>query len=323
MARRLDAGERARIEVLSKEGFGDGEIAVRLGRSRAAIWREKKRCGPGAYCAVGAQARADAAAGRPRRSKLASDAGLARLVQDRLKERLSPHAISAELRELGYKVCAETIYRACYANCGRSGLAAGTWAELPRSRRRRKPRGRCEQAKRSPLGDYRPIADRPAEADHRQEPGHWEGDLIIGKANKTAVATLVERSSRHTLLAALPDGHDANSTARAVAAALSRQPETMVKTLTWDQGTEMARWAGIEESLGIQVYFCDPRSPWQRPTNEQTNGILRRWLPKGTDLNIGAARLAVIEDRINTMPRKLHNWDSAQTIYTALCRDHH
>ncbi|MCY3862193.1 MAG: hypothetical protein OXG67_09555 [bacterium] len=150
MARRLGAGGRARVEVLSEEGLGDGEIAERLGRSRAAIWRERKRCGPSAYCAVGARARADAAAGRPRRSKLASDAGLARLVQDRLKERLSPHAISAELRELGHKVCAETICRACCANCGRSELAAGAWAELPRSRRRRKPRGRCAPGPHGP-----------------------------------------------------------------------------------------------------------------------------------------------------------------------------
>ncbi len=323
MARRLDAGERARIEVLSEAGLGDGEIAERLGRSRATIWREKRRGAPGAYRAGGAQAAAEGRARRPRPSKLASDEVLGREVQERLKERLSPHAIAAELRDLGHRVCAETIYRACYANCGQSGLAAGTWAGLPRARRRRKPRRRCEQAKRSALGDYKPIADRPAQADSRAEPGHWEGDLIIGKANKTAVATLVERSSRHTLVVGLPDGYDANSTAKAVAAALSRQPETMVRTLTWDQGTEMARWADIEKSLGIEVYFCDPRSPWQRPTNEQTNGILRRWLPKGTHLNIGAARLAIIEDRLNNMPRRLHRWNTAQTVYHALCRDHH
>ena len=171
MARCSGAGERARIEVLAARGFSDARIAALLGRGRATIWGERKRCAPGACCAVGAQARADAAAGRPRRSKLAADAGLCRLVQDRLKERLSPHAISAELRESGYRVCAGAICRACYADCGRSGLAAGMWAELRRSRRRRKPRRRCEQAKRSALGDYRPIADRPAEAGARAGPG--------------------------------------------------------------------------------------------------------------------------------------------------------
>ena len=323
MARRVCSEERVWIEVLSGEGLSDAQIAKRLGRDRATVWREKKRCGAGAYCAVGAQADADAGAKRPRAPKLGADAALCREVQQRLDERLSPHAISAELAELGMFVCAETIYRACYDPAAPSGLAAGTWNKLPRARRRRKPRSRCEQAKRSPLGDYRPIADRPASAEGRQEPGHWEGDLIIGKANRSAVATLVERSSRCTLVVGLAGGYDAPSTARAVAAALRRQPAAMLKTLTWDQGTEMAKWADIEKTAGIEVYFCEPRSPWQRPTNEQTNGILRRWLPKGTDLDIGAARLSVIEDRINTMPRKLHNWSSAQTIYNDLCRDHH
>ena len=136
------------------------------------------------------------------------------------------------------------------------------------------------------------------------------------------MATLVERASRHTLVVPLPDGYSAPATARAVTAALARQPAHMVKTLTWDQGREMARWADIEKNLAITVYFCEPRSPWQRPTNEQTNGLLRRWLPKSTDLNIGPVRLAVIEDHLNTMPRKLHNWNSAQTAYTALSCNH-
>jgi len=244
-------------------------------------------------------------------------------VQKRLDERLSPHAVSAELAELGYRVCAETIYRACYDPREGSGLEPGTCKKLPRARRRRKPRSRCEKAKRSVLGDYKPVADRPASAEDREEPGHWEGDLVIGENNQSAVATLVERASRHTLVVALPGGYDAPSVAGAVTQALRRQPGCMLRTLTWDQGREMARWAEIEESLGIDVYFCDPHSPWQRGTNEQTNAILRRWLPKSTDLNIGAARLAVIEDRINNMPRKLHNWNSAQTVYDALCRDHH
>ena len=119
---------------------------------------------------------------------------------------------------------------------------------------------------------------------------------------------------------ALPDGYDAHNTAHAVAGALSRQPRHMVKTLTWDQGREMARWQHVENATGAKVYFCEPRSPWQRPTNEQTNGLLRRWLPKGTDLNIGTVRLAIIEDRLNTMPRKLHDWHSAHLMWSALLR---
>ena len=136
------------------------------------------------------------------------------------------------------------------------------------------------------------------------------------------MATLVERTSRHTLVVALPGGYDANTTARAVTQALARQPAHMAKTLTWDQGREMARWAHIEKALGIEVYFREPRSPWQQPANEQTNGLLRRWLPKSTDLDINPVRLAVIEDHLNTMPRKLHNWNTAQTIYDDLCRNH-
>ena len=322
MARRVCSEERVWIEVLSAEGLSDAEIAARLGRDRATVWREKRRCGGGDYCAVGAQAGADARAARPKAPKLAADPGLASAVAERLGQRWSPHAISAELAELGLFVCAETIYRACYANSAETGLEPGSWDKLPRQRRRRRPRGRCENAKRSALGGYRPIADRPPAAESRAEPGHWEGDLVIGKANRSAVATLVERASRHTLVVPLPGGYDAQSTSEAVTAALARQPAAMVKTLTWDQGTEMARWADIEKSLGIEVYFCEARSPWQRPTNEHTNGLLRRWLPKGTDLNIGAARLAIIEDNLNTMPRKLHRWQSAQTIYNDICRDH-
>ena len=234
----------------------------------------------------------------------------------------SPQAISADLGALGLRVCSETIYRACYDRTGRRGLPPKSWQLLPRRRRRRKPRGRTEQAKRSALGEFRPLAGRPAKADTRAEPGHWEGDLIIGKANRTAVATLVERASRHTLVVPLPGGYSAPAAARAVSAALARQPARMVKTLTWDQGREMARWADIEKNTAIEVYFCEPRSPWQQPANEHTNGLLRRWQPESTDLNISPVHLAIIEDNLNTMPRRIHNWDSAHSVYTALCRNH-
>ena len=323
MARRLCLDERARIEAMAGAGFGAGEMAQQLGRHRSTVQRELARGGgPQRYRAVGAQQSADTGAARPKAPKLACDPVLGAAVAERLGQRWSPHAISADLRARGLGVCAETIYRGCYANSAETGLEPRSWSKLPRQRRRRKPRSRCEQAKRSALGEYRPIADRPAKADNRSEPGHWEGDLIIGRKNRSAVATLVERASRHTLVVPLAGGHDAQSTARAVAAALARQPAGMVKTLTWDQGTEMARWADIEKTLDAKVYFCEPRSPWQRPTNEQTNGLLRRWLPKSTDLNIGPVRLAIIEDNLNTMPRKLHHWNTAQTIYNDLCRNH-
>ena len=323
MARRLCFEERVRIEAMAQAGVGAAEAARRLGRHPVTVQRELGRNGgPGGYGAEAAQAGSCARAARPKAPKLARDAELAAAVCERLAQRWSPPPISADLGALGLRVCAETIYRACYDRHSRRGLPPNSWQLLPRQHRRRKPRGRTEQAKRSALGEFRPLAERPGEAASRAEPGHWEGDLIIGKANRTAVATLVERTSRHTLVVPLPGGYSAPATARAVTEALARQPAHMVKTLTWDQGREMARWAHIEKNLAITVYFCEPRSPWQRPTNEQTNGLLRRWLPKSTDLNIGPVRLAVIEDHLNTMPRKLHNWNSAQTAYTALSCNH-
>jgi len=165
-------------------------------------------------------------------------------------------------------VCAETIYRAAYSGCG---LGADAWADLPRGRRRRRPCSRHSE-KASPLGEYRPLSERPAAA--------------------------------------------------AVTAALARQPAHLVRSLTWDQGRELARWAGTETALGIEVFFCDPHSPSQRGTNEQTNGLLRRWLPKGTPLDLSPLRLSVIEDNPDSMPRRLHNRQSAADIYTRLSRNH-
>ena len=320
MAQRLSFEERARVEAMTTAGVSVAEAARRLGRHRSTIYREFDRGrGPGGYDAESAQAAAAVRAARPRVPKLVADPDLAAEVANCLKDRWSPQAVSAQLRAEGRLICAETIYRACYDPSASSGLPEGSWRWLPRRCRRRKPRGRRTQ-KPSPLGDFRPIADRPAAAGDRREAGHWEGDLIIGAHNRSAVATLVERHSRHTLAVALPDGYDAPSVAAAVSAALRRQPRSLVKTLTWDQGREMARWRDVEAATGAEVYFCEPRSPWQRPTNEQTNGLLRRWLPKGTDLNIGTVRLAIIEDHLNTMPRKLHDWHSAHSIYTAHCR---
>ncbi len=215
-------------------------------------------------------------------------------------------------------MCAETIYRAAYSGCG---LGAEAWADLPRAQRRRRPRSRHSE-KAGPLGQYRPLSERPAAVGDRSEAGHREGDLIIGAANRSAAAALVERVSRHTLVVALPHGYTAPDVADAVTAALARQPAHLVRSLTWDQGREMARWADIETALGIEVFFCEPHSPTQRGTNEQTNGLLRPWLPKGTPLDLNPLRLAVIEDNLNWMPRRLHNWQSAADIYTRLSRNH-
>ena len=322
MAQRLSSEERVRVDEMARAGVDVDEMARRLGRHRSTVHRELKRCGGRCgYDAEAAQAAADLRARRPKTPKLAGDPVLAAAVGGLLADRMSPHAISAQLRSEGHGICAETVYAACYDHSGARGLPEGSWKLLPRRCRKRRPRGRHAR-KPSPLGDFKAISQRPASVEDRRQPGHWEGDLIIGKANRSAVATLVERTSRQTLTVALPHGYDAHNTAAAVTAALARQPRHLVKTLTWDQGREMARWPDIEATLGIEVYFCDPHSPWQRPTNEQTNGLLRRWLPKSTHLNVGAVRLAIIEDHLNTMPRKLHDWNSAHSVYAALCRNH-
>ena len=271
MAQRLSLDERARVEAMSAAGVSVAETARRLGRHRSTVHRElrhRHRCG--VYDAEAAQTAADGRARHPKAPVLVADPELAASVRGLLEEGWSPHAIRAALRDEGRTVSAETIYRACYDHSGSRGLPEGYWRCLPRRRRHRKPQGRHAREP-SPLGVFRPICERPASVEDRVEAGHWEGDLIIGKNNRSAVATLVERSSRQTLTVALPHGYDAASTADAVTAALARQPRHLVKSLTWDQGREMARWQHIEDALGVKVYFCDPRSPWQRPTNEQTN----------------------------------------------------
>ena len=242
MARRLSAEERAALEALAGEGLGAERIGRALGRCASTVRRELARGGGrDRYRAADAQADADARAARPRASKLGADPELAAEAAEMLAMGWSPHAVAAQWRAEGRcaerRVCAETIYAACYDPRGRRGLGAGSWRHLARRRRRRKPRGRFEQAKRGPLGDIRPLSERPAAASERSEAGHWEGDLIIGERNRSAVVTLVERVTRQTLLAALPSGYDAPSVASAVAAALARQPRHLVRTLTWDTHT--------------------------------------------------------------------------------------
>ena len=323
MARRLCFEERARIEAMAQAGVGAAEAARRLGRHPVTVQRELGRNkGPGGYDAEAAQAGSCARAARPKAPKLAEDAELAAAVCERLAMRWSPPPISADLGALGLRVCAETIYRARYDRTGRRGLAARSWAHLPRQHRRRKPRGRTEQAKRSALGEFRPLAERPAKADTRAEPGHWEGDLIIAKANRTRGGHPGRKNQ---------PPHPGGAAARRLQRPRHRPgrhrgagPPALPhgQNLDLGPGPRDGPLGPHRKSLAIEVYFCEPRSPWQRPTNEQTNGLLRRWLPKSTDLDIGAVRLAIIEDHLNTMPRKLHNWNSAQTAYTALNCNH-
>ncbi|MDE0674395.1 MAG: IS30 family transposase [bacterium] len=326
MAARLSFDERCMISAMVEVDASAEEIANQLGRCPSTIRRELKQVGGSdCYRADDAQEEADVRARRPKVPKMVTDRHLAEGVGDRLEMGWSPHAISADLRnqDRPLRVSAETIYQACYDPRGGRGLPVGSWKQLPRRRRRRKPRSRCEQAKRNPLGGIRPIGDRPQAASGRTEPGHWEGDLIIGAKHRSAVATLTERVTRHTLLVSLTNGYTAPETAQAVTRAFSRVPQTLRKTLTWDQGREMSDWKTVKTETDMKVYFCDPRSPWQRPSNEHTNGMIRRWLPKSTNLNIGEIPLSIIENHLNLMPRRLHNWQSPYDLYNQLTSNHH
>ena len=262
-----------------------------------------------------------------RPSRLALDAGLRDWVTGRLRARWSPEQIARRLRrefpdQPERWLCAETIYQAVYRP-----YLGGLPRELPgrvlRHRRRHRVPRRVAQARRSgPVTGMTLIHERPAEALDRVEPGHWEGDLIMGTANRTAIVTLVERTTRYTLLGHLPDArHDALMVRDVVVAALGTLPPHLRLTLTPDQGKEMARHADIAAALGMgTVYFCDPHTPWQRPSNENTNGMLRDYFPKGTDLSVHTAHeIALVQTELNQRPRRILAWDTpADRIATLL-----
>jgi len=254
---------------------------------------------------------------------LVADPTLAEHVTERLKAKDSPMTISIELARGVYpdvagKVSHETIYQAIYAH-GRRGLDAGLHAGLHRRRRCRKHRvfGPPAPAK-SPLGVFNLIGLRPLEADSREIVGHLEGDLICGSFNRSAIVTVFDRASRYCWLADLPEGHSAPATLAALVEMLDRIPEQLRRTLTWDQGSEMAEHATLAELSGIAVFFAEPHSPWQRPTNENGNGLLRRYVGKGTNLGVYTPDdLLAIEQRLNTMPRRSLGWNTAEHVYTA------
>jgi len=241
-----------------------------------------------------------------------SDPALAGRVADQLAAKDSPMTIG-----IAEHISSETIYQGIYAN-GRRGLAAGLGQHLHRRHRRRKarPQGGPVPKKASPLGLYKSISLRPEAAQEREEVGHFEGDLIIGQAGASAVVTVIDRATSLVMLGSLQDGHTSDEVVRRVEWLLRRLPDEACCTLTWDQGREMARWPELEEHSGVSVYFADPHAPWQRPVNENFNGLLRRWLPKGTDLSIyDQDDLESLATRINSMPRRSLGWDCAYRHY--------
>jgi IS30 family transposase len=325
-SRYLSVAEREEISLGLARGEGVREIARRLGREPSTVSREITRNGgPDRYRAHRADAVARERARRPKTAKLAEaggDAELRAYVQARLLELWSPEQISATLkREFPDRpemwVSHETIYQSLYVQ-SRGALRRELAVCLRTGRALRKPR-RQAQARRSRIPDPVAISDRPAEVADRAVPGHWEGDLILGAANGSAIGTLVERSSRFCLLLYLPDGHDAAAVRDAMIDVIHTLPEQLKRSLTWDRGTEMARHAEITVATDLAIFFADPHSPWQRGSNENTNGLLRQYFPKGTDLSVHTAEhLAAVAEQLNNRPRKTLDWLSPQKKLTML-----
>lgn len=314
---RLCAAEREEIRVGLVRERSLSQIAAGLGRSTSTVSREVARNGSRrGYVAHIAQRRADGRAKRPRRLRVETDAMLRRRVRAGLKLRLSPQTIARQLAADGISISAETIYRACYHP--RAPLGNESHRLLCRPRRGRIRRRRTTTS-RIPLslGAFKPISQRPG--DIRTEPGHWEGDLIVGRRNLTATVVLTERSSRLTLLGALPQGRNADHVAAVVTRLLSQIPPQLRQTLTWDQGRELARWQRIEADLGTPIYFCEPRSPWQKPLVENTNGLLRRWLPRGAPMPRSQTAINRIARLVNSIHRPTLGWNTATHTYHQLC----
>src|SRR5690554_2148554 len=364
--RYLSFAEREEIALLRAQGVGVREIARRLERSPSTISRELKRnaatrCGQLTYRASTAQWKAELAARRPKASKLAQNQRLRAYVQARLagavtapdgtevagpkvawigrrhgprKDRRwanawSPEQISHRLRvdfsdDESMRVSHEAIYQALYVQ-GRGALKRELTACLRTGRALRVPRARVQGRGKGFVTPEVMISQRPPEADDRAVPGHWEGDLILG-LNSSAIGTLVERSTRFTMLLHLPRmaghgdgvrekngpalaGHGAQAVRDAIASVITTLPEQLRRSLAWDQGVEMAQHAQLRLDTGLAVYFCDPQSPWQRGSNENTNGLLRQYFPKGTDLSrYGQADLEAVAATLNSRPRKTLGW---------------
>jgi len=325
--RYLSLLEREEIMVLRAGGHSMRSIARELGRAPSTISREldrnrSVRRGGLRYRASLANFKAEARARRPKESKLGSCRRLCAEVQHRLTIKCSPEQISHRLVEdfpddPEMRVSHETIYQAIYVQ-GRGGLRRELAACLRTGRALRKPQrradGRVERIK-----DKVMISARPADVTDRAVPGHWEGDLIIGANSASAIGTLVERNTRFTMLLHLPKDHGAEAVAAAIIAAMGALPAQLRRSLTWDQGIELARHVTITMAVDLPVYFCDPHSPWQRGTNENTNGLLRQYFPKHTSLTKYTAEdLAAAAAELNARPRKTLRWRTPAEALAAL-----
>ena len=309
---RLSFEERERILVGICHGESDSEIARALGRHRSTIGREIGRCGQRwQYRPLKAERVTQSLARRPKPTKLSGSPRLVAEVERGLARGWSPQQISARLRvdfpdDPVMRISHETIYLSLYVQ-SRGELRRQLTAQLRTGRSTRRGRGRV--ARRGRIVDMVNISQRPAEVEDRAVPGHWEGDLIIGAHGRSAVATLVERQTRFVMLAYLGSDRRTERVIEALKTRITDLPGHLVKSLTWDQGHELAAHKQFSVDTGVQVFFCDPHSPWQRGSNENTNGLLRQYLPKGTDLAVhDQAALDRIARQLNGRPRQTLGW---------------
>jgi transposase, IS30 family len=325
-ARRLSFAERERISRGIAAGETDSEIARALGRHRATVGREIRATGGGRrarYRALAGEKAARERARRPKPGKLAGSPRLLAAVQAGLQARWSPQQIAARLRveypeDPEMRISHETIYRSLYVQA-RGELRRQLSAHLRSGRSQRRPRGRVEHRGRIP--DMVSISERPPEIEDRAVPGHWEGDLLVGAGQQSFIATLVERQTRYVLLARLGGDRRSDHVVDALKTRIVELPAHLVRSLTWDQGKELSAHARFRQETGIQIYFCDPRSPWQRGSNENTNGLLRQYLPKGSDLAAHSqAELDAIAAELNGRPRQTLSWMTPAEKMTELLR---
>jgi IS30 family transposase len=316
---RLRGSEREEISRGLRAGESVRQIADRLGRAPSTISREVHRNGGRVeYRGHRAQAAARIRERRPRPTRLARNARLRAEVERMLRLRWSPVQISRRLRlahpaDEEMRVSHETIYRALYIQ-GRGELRRELAACLRTGRARRRVQATVED--RGRMAGMVLISERPAEIADRAVPGHWEGDLVLGRNGKSAIATLVERRTRYVLLAALPGGRTAPEVRDALVGAVTALPTHLRRSLTWDRGHEMADHLRFTVDTGVAVYFCDPHSPWQRGTNENTNGLLRQYLPRSTDLReMSQDELDTIAAELNGRPRQTLGWRSPSEVF--------
>ncbi len=311
--RHLSLHEREEISRGVARGESFRLIARRLGRAPSTVSREVAcNDGRGRYRAHRADRAAWGRARRPQRCKLATNPKLRAEVEDKLAVRWSPQQISGGLRHTypdveAMHVSHETIYLTLFIQA-RGGLKRELAQHLRTRRVNRRPKGTKPPSNKGRIVDPVMISERPAEVEDRAVPGHWEGDLLMGR-RQTAIGTLVERWSRYVMLFALPDGHSAEAVRVALAETVQQLPEHLWESLTWDQGKEMAQHAQFTIDTGVQIYFCDPKSPWQRGSNENTNGLLRQYFRKGTDMSILTQQdLDFAAHQLNGRPRQTLNW---------------